>query len=306
MAQIVVVGSVNIDLTCYLDRWPKVGETITALENTSCVGGKGANQAVAASRLGGHVLFVGAVGMDAFGKVAEDALAANDVLLAVEKIGLHTGLAFIDVGPDGCNIIRLSGGANRQMASARIDAVAPMFSDAKIVLLQNEIDVEVSHAAARIGRAAGAMVIMDPAPAPAPLWPNDLYAAFDIITPNATEAGALLGRLPATLQEGFEAAQSLEQALRCGVIITMGEQGVAWSVGISSGMLDCPVVDAIDTVAAGDCFNGAMAVALASGSALDTAIGFAMRAASMATTKRGALDSLPYLQDVEKTCSSGF
>jgi ribokinase len=301
VAQIVVVGSVNIDLTCYLERWPEIGETVTALESTSCVGGKGANQAVAASRLGGDVLFVGAIGMDSFGEAAVEALEANQVALAVDRLGLHTGLAFIDVGPDGRNIIRLRTGANRQILSAKIDSIGPMFTGAKIVLLQNEIDIDASLAAARIGRGSGAMVIMDPAPAPDPLWPNDLYAAFDIITPNATEAGMLLGNLPTTLQEGLEAAKSLERAKRCGVIITMGECGVAWSVGDSVGTRPCPIVNAIDTVAAGDCFNGALAVALASGSALQDAIGFAIRAASIATTKRGAIDSLPFLQEIEKT-----
>lgn len=305
MAQIVVVGSVNIDLTCYLERWPEIGETVTALESTSCVGGKGANQAVAASRLGGDVLFVGAIGMDSFGEVAEEALEANQVALAVDRVGLHTGLAFIDVGPDGRNIIRLRTGANRQIVSAKIDSIGPMFTGAKIVLLQNEIDIDASLAAARIGRGSGAMVIMDPAPAPDPLWPNELYSAFDIITPNATEAGMLLGSLPSTLQEGLATARSLERLLRCGVIVTMGESGVAWSVGTSSGTRPCPIVNAIDTVAAGDCFNGALAVALASGSALQDAIGFAMQAASIATTKRGAIDSLPFREDIEKTLNQG-
>jgi ribokinase len=140
---------------------------------------------------------------------------------------------------------------------------------------------------------------MDPAPAPVPMWPMEHFKAFDLITPNATEAGVLLGETPETLQQGLTAARALEQSVGCGVIITMGELGAAWSAGASSGTSVCPKVDAIDTVAAGDCFNGALAVALAKGWALDGAIAFAMRAAGIATTRRGAINSLPYLHDLE-------
>jgi ribokinase len=298
MSEIVVVGSVNIDMTCYLDRWPAVGETVTALESTSCVGGKGANQAVSAARLGGRVLFVGAAGADTFGEAAREALEANDVAILLEEIGHQTGVAFIDVGPDGRNIIRLRAGANRLLDSATITGYADQFRLAKVMLLQNEIDVETSLTAARIGRAMGAITIMDPAPAPVPLWPKEYFQAFDLITPNATEAGALLGTTPTTLEEGTGSAQSLEAMLGCGVIITMGELGAAWSSGESRGSSPCPKVEAIDTVAAGDCFNGALAVAMAKGSDLGDAIDFAMAAAGLATTRRGAIDSLPYLKDL--------
>jgi ribokinase len=299
VAEIVVVGSVNIDMTCYLARWPSVGETVTALQSTSTVGGKGANQAVAAARLGGKVRFIGAVGADAFGKVALDALDSNAVAATVEHIGQHTGMAFIDVGPDGRNIIRLLAGANGMLSAQSVEGNADQFRSAKVLLLQNEIGIAASLAAARAGRAAGAMIIMDPAPAPAPMWPMDHFKAFDLITPNATEAGVLLGQTPDTLQQGLSAARALEHSLGCGVIITMGDIGAAWSVGASSGTSICRKVDAIDTVAAGDCFNGALAVALAKGAALDAAIAFAMRAAGIATTRRGAIESLPYLSDLE-------
>jgi ribokinase len=298
VAEIIVVGSVNVDMTCYLARWPSVGETVTAVQSTSAVGGKGANQAVAAARLGGDVRFIGAVGADPFGKVALDTMNANAVMTTVEEIGQHTGIAFIDVGPDSRNIIRLQAGANGLLSAQTVESNADQFRSAKVLLLQNEIGIETSLAAARAGRAAGAMVIMDPAPAPVPMWPIDHFKAFDLITPNATEAGVLLGTTPKTLQQGIAAAQALEQNLGCGVIITMGELGAAWSVGASSGTSLCPKVDAVDTVAAGDCFNGSLAVALAKGSSFEAAIAFAMRAAGIATTRRGAIDSLPYLGDL--------
>jgi ribokinase len=298
VAEIIVVGSVNIDMTCYLARWPSVGETVTAVQSTTAVGGKGANQAVAAARLGGAVHFIGAIGADPFGQVALAALHTNAVATTVAEMGLHTGMAFIDVGPDGRNIIRLHAGANGRLMAQAVEDKTDQFRSAKVVLLQNEIGIETSLAAARCGSAAGAMVIMDPAPAPVPMWPLDYFKAFDLITPNATEAGALLGKTPTTLTDGMEAARVLEQNLGCGAIITMGELGAAWSVGASSGTSICPKVQAVDTVAAGDCFNGALAVALAKDLALDAAIAFAMHAAGIATTRRGAIDSLPYLQDL--------
>ncbi len=300
MSDIVVVGSVNVDMTCYLNRWPEVGETVTALESTSCIGGKGANQAVSAARLGGNVLFMGAVGADTFGATARETMQANGVDLRLEELGSQTGAAFIDVGPDGRNIIRLRAGANRLLDRATITGHAEHFHSAKVVLLQNEIEVEASLAAAKIGRAVGAITIMDPAPAPAPMWPYAHFKAFDLITPNATEAGALIGTTPETLEQGINAATSLEAMLGCGVIITMGEVGAAWSYGRARGSSPCPKADAIDTVAAGDCFNGALAVALANGKDLAASIGFAMTAAALATTKRGAIDSLPYLADLQR------
>jgi ribokinase len=299
VSEIIVVGSVNIDMTCYLARWPSVGETVTAVKSTSSLGGKGANQAVAAARLGGDVCFIGAVGADGFGRGALETLKANAVATTAEEIGQHTGMAFIDVGPDGRNIIRLQAGANGLLSAQTVERSAAQFRSAKVLLLQNEIGIEVSLAAARAGRAAGALVIMDPAPAPVPMWPAEHFRAFDLITPNATEAGVLLGQTPETLQQGIAAARALETSLGCGVIITMGELGAAWSFGAFSGTSVCPKVDAIDTVAAGDCFNGALAVGLAKGAALDAAIAFAMRAAGIATTRRGAIDSLPYLTDLD-------
>jgi ribokinase len=299
VSEIVVVGSVNVDMTCYLDRWPDVGETVTAVESSSRIGGKGANQAVSAARLGGKVLFVGAVGADTFGASARETLQTNGVALRLEELGDQTGAAFIDVGPDGRNIIRLRAGANRLLDRAAITGHEEQFRSAKVVLLQNEIDIETSLAAAMIGRAMGATTIMDPAPAPAPMWPNKHFEAFDLITPNATEAGVLIGRTPETLQQAIDAASSLEALLGCGVIITMGELGAAWSFGNARGSSPCPKVSAIDTVAAGDCFNGALAVALANGKDLPAAIDFAMTAAALATTKRGAIDSLPYFADLQ-------
>lgn len=300
MKSVTVVGSINIDLTSYLDRWPKVGETIAVRETVSSLGGKGANQAVAAARLGAKATFIGAVGTDGFALQAAGELRREGVgALLTELADTATGLAFIDVGPEGGNMIRLAGGANLRLAPADIRRQKDVLAASHVVLLQNEIGLETSLEAARLSRAAGALVIMDPAPAPVPAWPRDVLGQFDIITPNAHEAGGLLGWEPKSLEEGQEAAKALKDVCRQGAIVTLGEKGVAWALGEDFGNLPAPKVNAIDTVAAGDCFNGALATRLGLGESSKEAIAFAMRAAALATTRKGAAASLPVLSELE-------
>ncbi|MCK7611770.1 ribokinase [Roseibium sediminicola] len=305
MKSVTVVGSINIDLTSYLDRWPNVGETIAVRETVSSLGGKGANQAVAAARLGARATFIGAVGTDGFAQQAAGELRREGVgALLAELAETATGLAFIDVGPEGGNMIRLAGGANHKLTPADIRAQADVLAACDVVLLQNEIGLETSLEAARLAHAAGALVIMDPAPAPVPAWPRDVLQNFDIITPNAHEAGGLLGWEPKMLDEGREAAKVLRDFCRIGAIVTLGEKGVAWELGDDVGSLPAPKVKAIDTVAAGDCFNGALATRLSLGESPKEAIAFAMRAAALATTRKGAASSLPTLEELEAPLKS--
>ncbi|RPE63325.1 ribokinase [Pacificibacter maritimus] len=298
MSKVVVVGSINIDFTVRLPHWPAIGETIFGSDAATSVGGKGANQAVAVARLGGNVHFVAAVGEDSFADMATTACHQNNVSAAFLEADGPTGLAFIDIGPNGDNIIRLSPGANAKLTDEFIDRRSSVFTDAKVVLLQNEISLCASIAAAKAGRAAGATVIMDPAPAAVPTWGVEEFKHFDLITPNSTEAGALLGQAPQTLAEGQRAAMALKDRLGVDAIVTMGEKGVAWCIKGESGQAPCPRVDAIDTVAAGDCFNGALATAISQGKPQFDAIKFALKAAALATTRHGAIDSLPYLNDL--------
>ena len=299
MTKVVVVGSVNIDFTVRLGHWPAVGETIFGSDAATAVGGKGANQAVSVARLGGEAVFVAAVGQDAFADLATNALDDNKVVAALQRTDVPTGLAFIDIGPGGDNIIRLSPGANAKLTPAFVTAQADAFQDAKVVLLQNEIGFAASIAAAKAGKDAGAMVIMDPAPAAIPAWVDAAFAHFDLITPNATEAGAILGQTPLTLDDGARAAAGLKDRLGIDAIVTMGDKGVAWSLDGVTGQARCMPVDAIDTVAAGDCFNGAFATMIAQGKSHQDAIAFALKAAAMTTTRHGALESLPFLKDIE-------
>ncbi|WP_306142866.1 ribokinase [Roseibium sp. MMSF_3412] len=294
MKPVASVGSINIDLVSYLDRWPTPGETIAVRETRSSLGGKGANQAVAAARLGADVTLVGAVGSDSFALDAREQLNRSCVQSRLSEIpNGSTGLAFIDVGPDGNNLIRLSGGANLSVSAAHVALHAEVIRNCGVLLLQNEIGLPASLEAARTARAAGGLVIMDPAPAPDPAWKPDVFRAFDILTPNAHEAGTLLGKVPATLEDGEKAAGSLRNFGLRGAIVTMGDIGVAWSFDDDQGSLPAPKVESIDTVAAGDCFNGALATGLAEGETMRDAIAFALRAAAIATTRKGASLSLP-------------
>lgn len=300
MKPVAIVGSINIDLVSYLDRWPKVGETVAVRDTTSSLGGKGANQAVAAALLGADTILLGAIGGDDFGQDAKAQLTRFSVRCCLSEIpNTSTGLAFIDVGPDGNNMIRLSGGANGSVSAAHVALHAEVIRNSGVVLLQNEIGLSASLEAAKIARAAGSLVIMDPAPAPDPAWKQEVFSAFDILTPNAHEAGELLGAQPKSLEDGERAAVSLRKLGLRGAIVTMGDVGVAWSFDDSQGSLPAHKVESIDTVAAGDCFNGALATSLAEGNTMSDAIAFALRAAAIATTRRGASRSLPTRSELD-------
>lgn len=300
LSDVVVLGSINLDLTSYLDRWPEIGETVTAASTALGLGGKGANQAVAVARLGGSVAMLGAVGRDSFGADVSARLRGEGVDLSLREVeGETTGMAFIDVGPDGGNIIRLSTGSNAHLTAEFVEAHAAVLTGAKVLLLQNEVPLAASLRAAQIARAAGAMVVMDPAPAPVPFWPREVLEAFDVITPNAQEAHLILGDLPQTLDQAEAAARALCDLGPRGAIVTMGGDGVAWCLHGDSGQRPAPRVAAIDTVAAGDCFNGAFASAIARGMAVAEAIRFAGAAGALATTRRGASEAAPTRAEVE-------
>ena len=264
------------------------------------LGGKGANQAVAAARLGSAVTLVGAVGDDGFGKDAIRILEAEDVHLSLEVFDTATGMAFIDVGPDSGNIIRLAEGANGSLTESSVAMRVQSMKDGDVVLLQNEIPVAASIAVARIARSAGGLVIMDPAPAPVPFWHPNIFENFDIITPNAHETQMILGQLPGTLDDAQHAARRLALSVQRGAIVTMGQRGVAWCIDGASGQMRAPDVITVDTVAAGDCFNGAFASSCAAGHPIALAIRNAQEAAAFATTVRGAADSTPTREQLEK------
>ena len=299
MKPIVVVGSLNMDVTAYLDRWAQPGETLLARAGAVTMGGKGGNQAVAAARLGATVRMIAAVGDDGFGADMVGRLRAENISVHLARpANCHSGMALIDVSPDGSNMIRLIAGTNAMLDATAVQAQAAAFEGAAIVLLQNEVPLPASLQAARLGRAAGALVIMDPAPAPVQPWTAAEFSMFDIVTPNAHEAGLILGRDVVSLDDATQAATDLRRYGLRGAVVTMGALGAAWSIDDQSGQISPHRVAVVDTVAAGDCFNGALAVALAMGHDLPAAIAMACDGASLATLKRGAASSAPNLADL--------
>jgi ribokinase len=292
---IVVVGSINLDTVLRVPRWPRTGETVEASGRTSHPGGKGANQAVAAARLGAEVSLVGAVGDDAEGRLLLQGLTADGVVTAQVRVvsEARTGAASIWVDDGGANAIVLSPGANSAMSEQDVDRCLPMLRRAEILLLQLEIPLAtVAYLLDRLPRRLP-RVLLDPAPAQ-PLERLPL-PRVDLLTPNRHELEHLAG--PRTIEE---AATSLLKAGVKGVICTRGAEGLTvWSKG-KRRSLPAFAVDAVDETAAGDAFNGALAVALAQGQALDDALRWASAAGALTATRPGAQPSLPTRAELER------
>ncbi len=294
---IVVVGSSNTDMLVQADRLPLPGETVLGGDLVIAPGGKGANQAVAATRLGANVTFIARVGQDMFGQEAVSNFRREglDIHYLVQDPQAPSGVALIVVGPGGQNIIAVAPGANRRLTPADVEAAKPAFAQARAVLLQLEVPIETVWAAAQAGRAAGATVILNPAPAPSRPLSSELFAAVDIVTPNETEAAALTGQ-----STPERAAQALLQWGVRVVIVTLGAEGALVATG-SDRMQRIPGfrVDAVDATAAGDAFNGGLAVALARGEPLKEAVRYAHAVAAISVTRLGAQPSLPTAAEVE-------
>jgi ribokinase len=295
---IAVVGSINMDVAVRTARLPGPGETVLGSDAVLSLGGKGANQAVAACRLGAEVHLIGCVGDDAFGTAALQVLRDEGIQRDSVRIvaGAATGVALITIGSDGQNMITVSPGANATLSAAVTQSHQAVLSRCKILLLQNETPPEAAHAAIQIARAGGALVLCDPAPAAG--YDPGLIASADIITPNETEACLLTG-IPVTGHESaLAAARWLVERGARNAVVKLGPHGVVHSGAGGEGHVAAPAVKAIDTVAAGDCFNGALAVALAEGHPLPEALAFACKAASIAVTRAGASASMPYRKEL--------
>ena len=295
---IVVVGSSNMDLVIKTSRIPKPGETILGGDFAMIAGGKGANQAVAAARLGGRVYFVARVGRDPFGDRMLDNFRAEgiatDYVIRDEK--LSSGVAIIVVDDSGENSIVVAAGANGALSPADVDKAEEIISQADSVLLQLEIPIETVMRTVELAAKHGTRVILDPAPARE--LDYSLLSKIDIITPNETEAEILTGiagtdEFAARLQ-----ATALRNKGVKAVLVTRGKQGSMLDDGNEARVFKTIEVESVDSTAAGDCFNGALAAKLAQGADLSEAINFASRAAAISTTRLGAQDSLPRLSDL--------
>ena len=293
-AKVVVIGSSNTDMTIKGDRLPKPGETVLGGEFRMGPGGKGANQAVAARRLGAAVSFICKVGRDIFGDNAisgyqKEGIDCSRILRSDKASG--TALILVDGNAENC--IAVAPGANADLTPEDVDSVADVIRSADYLILQLEIPVESVLRAAKIAHEAGVYVILNPAPACH--LPEELFGYISLITPNQTESALLSG-----VEDNLDAA--VERLMQLGVkdvVVTLGSKG---SLVISEGaktLVPSLKVKAVDTTAAGDTFCGALCVALSEGCSLVDAAGFATKASALTVQKMGAQDSIPFRSDIK-------
>ena len=293
MTKVIVFGSINMDLVTRIPRLPAAGETLQGYEFFTAAGGKGANQAVAAARLGIPTQLVGRLGGDDFGRQLLAGLQASGVQIEGVLVDEATssGVAIITVDGAGENTIVIIAGANGRIDEADIERLKSRLAGTAALLMQFEIPLSMVHSAALAARQAGVPVILDPAPVQD--IPVELYPLVDIITPNQLEASQLVG-FPV---DGIEAAQRASAILRQrGVgtaIVKLGDRGVFCATAEETFFVPAFPVEAVDTVAAGDAFNGALAVALAKGLSLRQAVMWGAAAGALSATKAGAQPSLP-------------
>ncbi|UST81689.1 ribokinase [Pseudomonas siliginis] len=298
-ANVVVIGSLNMDLVTRAPRLPRGGETLIGHSFVTVSGGKGANQAVAAARLGAKVAMIGCVGNDDYGVRLRDALLAEHIdCEAVSVVEDSSGVALIVVDDNSQNAIVIVAGANGAMTPAVIDRFDAVLQAADVVICQLEIpDATVGHALKR-ARELGKTVILNPAPASRPL-PADWFAAIDYLIPNESEAAALSGLAVDSLQSAETAATQLIAMGAGKVIVTLGAQGSLFANGNGFEHFPAPTVKAVDTTAAGDTFVGGFAAALADGKTEAEAIRYGQIAAALSVTRAGAQPSIPTMSEVQ-------
>ncbi len=296
---IVVVGSINLDLVVRCAALPRPGQTVTGDDLQEHGGGKGANQAVAAARLGAHTTLIGRVGDDGAGQRLRAGLATEGVMVPRDLVSaaVPSGTAIIAVERGGENHILLVPGANALLTPADVERHAEHIRAAQVLLLQLEIPTPTVIVAARIARAAGVRVLLDPAPAPTLLDPALFTVA--LLSPNRSEVEALVGRPLPTIAAVSDAARELIARGADAVVITLGADGAVLCADGATRHLPTFPVDAVDATAAGDAFKAALAVRWAEGTSLDDAVRFALAAGALAASRPGAQPSLPRRAEVD-------
>ncbi|MDX1302136.1 ribokinase [Photobacterium sp.] len=300
MNKLVVLGSVNADHVLQVASFPRPGETLHGHSYCVIPGGKGANQAVAAARLGADIAFIASVGDDSFGHSMLETFAnegINTEAVMIEE-NMPTGIAMIQVAATGENSICISAEANGCLTPARIKPHHKLIADADTLLMQLETPIETIEAAAQVAKSAGTQVVLNPAPAQ-PLS-DDLLKLVDMITPNETEAELLTGIKVTDMASAQQAADVLHAKGIKLVMITLGSQGVWVSQNGNGRQVEGFRVEATDTTAAGDTFNGALLTGLQEGRKLDEAIRFAHAAAAISVTRMGAQTSIPHRAEVKR------
>ncbi len=298
MKKIVVVGSANTDMVVKADKLPLPGETLLGGTFFMNAGGKGANQAVAAARLDGKVTLVAKVGDDIFGRQTVENLGKENINTEFVFVDNDSpsGTALIMVNQEGENCIVVAPGANGNLVAGDLESVNAI-NEAEIVLVQLEIPMETIASVIGNAKANGQKVILNPAPARA--LSDELLDGLFLITPNETEATLLTGLKVEDRNSAAKAADLLLSKGVQNVIITLGKRGAYFQNDHLSLLVDAPVVEALDTTAAGDTFNGAIAVAIAERMDWEKAIQFACQAASISVTRLGAQASVPYRSEIE-------
>ena len=302
---IFVIGSINTDMVAMTKNLPAPGETVMGGEFMMTAGGKGANQAVSAARLGGEVTMVGRLGEDVFGDQSIKRLKHENI--NCDFIGRDSkaasGVALISVDDKGENHIVVAPGANNHLDKAKVKTALDSMPDNAIILLQLEIPLETVAYIIEATRGSSRRVILDPAPAPSITLSDNFLNGLYLITPNETEATKLSG---IEVQDDKSAEAAARKLLATGVnnvAITMGAKGVVLVQQDGVKFIKSPKVTAIDSTAAGDCFNGALAVSIANDLSLEKSVERACRAASISVTRKGAQDSMPTKSEVD-VCSS--
>ncbi len=300
MKKIVVLGSMNMDLTILADPFPNKGETVTGSGYAQIPGGKGANQAVAAGRMGSDISFISACGNDEFGLTLIDELKKSNVKTAnIAQLEIHTGVALIVREGDGDNRIILAAGANGEIRPSMVASLKEVIEESDYLLLQLEIPLKTVEYAASIAKKSGTTVILDPAPAVK--LPNSLLKNIDFLLPNEHELDIVLGSESGSLSEKADILTSKGVGT---LILTEGSKGVTIISGNTKIKINAPKMKAIDTTAAGDTFAGAFAYGLSNDWKMTEAAEFAVKAASLSVTKVGAQSSIPWLKDVKGISNS--
>ncbi len=302
-AGIIVLGSINMDLVVRVPRMPSPGETVLGGTFFTNLGGKGANQAVAAARASrDKVAFIAAVGADAYGRQAIETLAGEKNLLLdhVRTFSdLATGVALITVDAAGENMISVASGANAAVTPAEIDAIpAAVWRTAKVFLACLESPLATVVRGLERAREFGLVTVLNPAPAMAEVGHPEILRLVDILTPNESEAAALIGAKHSSADVRADAAELRRRGAKQ-VVITCGARGCQL-LGDVDGHLPAHSVTSVDTTAAGDAFNGALAVAFAEGKSLVSAAGWASAAAALSVTRPGAIASLATRSEIEE------
>ncbi len=304
MGVVLVLGSANTDLTVRAERLPRPQETVTDGEFTASFGGKGANQALAALRAGAQTRLIARIGRDAFGERLADHLAGS----GLPREGLirddtaPAGVALIGVDREGTNQILVAPGSNKRLSPQDLHRSEHLLSGCSVFLSQLETPLETVQSGLESAREAWLFTVLDPAPSRE--LPETVYPLLDLITPNEREAGDLTGVDVHSPETAAKAARLLLQRGCGAALITLGGQGALFASGDREELIPPYSVQAVDTVAAGDAFNGALAAALSEGAPVLQAVRFAAAAGALSTTRSGAQDSLPDREEIEALARS--